>query len=238
MYGVTEQELKMWPMLQYLQKIPERGFQNNVDQGFSLNLQSSLMALFGIKGYESEEGWAKPQLTFPLVDPKGTYKINWDKAVIYLVPQIPFHKNRAQILQMMQRDEPRMIEMFRLQAQFRKELMQEPGFEQLNEFQIQQKMAMKMQAHMMRSMPQMPMPTAEQQRNMQLQMLTHMKKEFASDPDLETKVVDLEAKLREGTLSPIEANMQMRMLQQELMGRRMSKAMKQMQEAQAQKQQE
>lgn len=50
---MTEQELKIWFMLQYLQKIPERGFLNNVDQGFSLNLQGSLMALFGIKGYES-----------------------------------------------------------------------------------------------------------------------------------------------------------------------------------------
>lgn len=131
-----------------------------------------------------------------------------------------------------------MIEMFRLQARFRKELMEEPGFDQLNEFQIQQKMAMKMQAHMMRNMPQMPMPSPEQQRNMQLQMLTHMKREFASDPDLEAKVGELETKLRDGSLSPIETNMQMRMLQQELMGRRMSKAMKQMQEAQAQKQQE
>ena len=50
-YGVTEQELKMWPMMQYLQKIPERGFQNNMDQGFLLNFQGSLMALFGISGY-------------------------------------------------------------------------------------------------------------------------------------------------------------------------------------------
>lgn len=62
--------------------------------------------------------------------------------------------------------------------------MEEAGSEQLNEFQIQQKMGMKMQAHMMRSMPQMPMPSPEQQRNMQLQMLGHMKREFASDPDL------------------------------------------------------
>ncbi len=37
--------------MQYLQKIPERGFQNNMDQGFLLNLQGSLMALFGISGY-------------------------------------------------------------------------------------------------------------------------------------------------------------------------------------------
>jgi len=40
---------------------------------------------------------------------------------------MPFHKNRHQILEMMQRDEPRMIEMFKLQKKFRAELMEEPG---------------------------------------------------------------------------------------------------------------
>jgi hypothetical protein len=37
--------------------------------------------------------------------------------------------------------------------------MAEAGADQLNEFQIQQKLAMKMQAHMMKNMPQMAMPT-------------------------------------------------------------------------------
>ena len=41
-------------MQQHLQKIPQREFYNNVDQGFCLNLQGSLMACFGLKGYESE----------------------------------------------------------------------------------------------------------------------------------------------------------------------------------------
>jgi hypothetical protein len=52
----------------------------------------------------------------------------------------------------------------------------------LNEFQLQQKLAMKMQAHVMKNMPQMMMgqPSTEQQRTIQLQMLAHMKKEFAS----------------------------------------------------------
>jgi len=52
----------------------------------------------------------------------------------------------------------------------------------LNEFQIQQKVAMKMQTHMMKNMPQMMMqqPSPDQQRSIQLQMLTHMKKEFAN----------------------------------------------------------
>lgn len=226
----------MWPMMQYLQKIPERGFQNNVDQGFLLNLTSSLMSLLGIGGYESEEGWAKCQLNLPAVNPKSTYRVNWAKAVVYLIPQMPFHKNRVQILQMMQRDEPKMIEMFKMQAKFRKEVMDEEGASQLNEFQVQQKVAMKMQAHMMRNMAQMPQPSAEQQKAIQLQMLGHMKKEFASDPDLQAKIEDLETNLREGALAPIEANMQMRLIQQELMSRRMSEAMKQMQQQQARQQ--
>ena len=45
-------------------------------------------------------------------------------------------------------------------------------------------MAMKMQAHMMKNMPQMMQPSPEQQRVIQLQMLTHMKNEFSSEPDL------------------------------------------------------
>ena len=53
MYGITEQELKIWFMLQYLQKIPEKGFCNNVDQGFWANVVGSFMALVCIKGYES-----------------------------------------------------------------------------------------------------------------------------------------------------------------------------------------
>lgn len=226
----------MWPMMQYLQKIPERGFQNNVDQGFFVNVTNSLMALFGIEGYQSQEGWARSQLTLPQVNPKNTYRVNWAKATVYLIPQMPFHKNRVQILQMMQRDQPKMIEMFRMQAKFKKEVMEEEGADQLNEFQIQQKVAMKMQAHMMRNMPQMPQPSAEQQKVIQLQMLAHMKKEFASDPDLQAKIVDLETKLQEGALAPIQANMQMRMVQQELMGRRMSQAMKQMQQQQSSQQ--
>lgn len=42
-------------------------------------------------------------------------------------------------------------------------------------------MALKMQAHMAKNMPQMMQPSLDQQKNIQLQMLAHMKKEFASD---------------------------------------------------------
>ena len=77
---------------------------------------------------------------------------------------------------MMQKDEPRMIEMFKLQKKFKAEIMEEPGADQLNEFQMQQKLAMKMQAHMMKNNPQMMQPSADQQKSIQLQMLNHMKK--------------------------------------------------------------
>ena len=122
----------MWFMLQYLQKVPEKGFSNNVNQGFYLNLISSIMALLGIKGYESEQGWGTTQLTLPPVNPDRSYTVNWAKATLYLIPQLPFHKRRDQVLEMMKRDEPKMIEMFKLQKQFREEVMAESGADQLN----------------------------------------------------------------------------------------------------------
>jgi hypothetical protein len=60
----------------------------------------------------------------------------------------------------------------------------------------------------------------------QLQMLAHMQKEFSSEPDLAVRVQELQKELEEGSLTPIETNMRMRQLQQELMGRRMGKVMK------------
>lgn len=99
--------------------------------------------------------------------------------------------------------------------------------------QLQQKIAMRMQTHMARNNPQMMQASPqqqEQQRMMQLQMIGHMKKEFESEPDIYEKFTELENKLKEKKLTPIETNMQMRMLQQELMARRMQKMQKQVQE--------
>lgn len=94
-----------------------------------------------------------------------------------MVPLLPCHKNRQQVTELLQREEPKMIEMFRLQQQFKEEVIKEANGEVLNEFQVQQRLAMKMQAHMMKNMPQMMMqPNPEQQRTIQLQMLTHMRK--------------------------------------------------------------
>lgn len=47
-----------------------------------------------------------------------------------------------------------------MQKKFKAEVMSEPGADQLNEFQLQQKIAMKLQAHMMKSNPQMMQPSA------------------------------------------------------------------------------
>ena len=38
-YNVTEQELRIWPAQQYLLRMPDRQFQNNIDQGFSSNFK-------------------------------------------------------------------------------------------------------------------------------------------------------------------------------------------------------
>jgi hypothetical protein len=89
---------------------------------------------------------------------------------------------------MMQREEPRMIEMFKLQTKFKEEVLTEAAGQHLNEFQLQQKIGQKMQAHMMRNMPQMAMPSPDQQRVIQLQMLNHMKREFVNEPDLGQQV--------------------------------------------------
>lgn len=221
---------------QYLLKIPEREFQNNVDQGLLQNIANSVAAGLGISGFESEKHDLAQPLAFPHVEAGKSYTINWAKAFIYIVPFLPCHRNRQQVMELLVREEPRMIEMFRLQKAMKEEVMREAGEEKLNEFQIQQRMAMKMQAHMMKNMPQMMQPSADQQRTIQLQMLTHMRNEFASEPDLAPQIDQLHAQLSSSQLTPIEANMRMRQLQQELMQRRMAKVMKQHQEQQEQQQ--
>jgi hypothetical protein len=43
--------MKTWPIQQYLLKVPEREFVNNVNQGILLNLVGSIYAFLGIGGY-------------------------------------------------------------------------------------------------------------------------------------------------------------------------------------------
>lgn len=88
---------------QYLLKIPEREFQNNVDQGFIQNLTNSISAAFGIPGFESEQQALSQPLAFPHIDPGKIYRINWAKAYIYIVPLLPCHKNRQQVQDLLQR---------------------------------------------------------------------------------------------------------------------------------------
>lgn len=97
-YGITETELKTWNIQQYLLKVPEREFQNNVDQGLPQNLANSICAALGIGGFESANHDLPQPLAFPHVDPSKNYTINWAKAYIYMVPLLPTHKNRAQII--------------------------------------------------------------------------------------------------------------------------------------------
>lgn len=48
---------------------------------------------------------------------------------------------------------------------------------------------MKMQAYMMKHMPQMmPSPSTEQQKTIQLKMIAHLKKEFGTDADILSKL--------------------------------------------------
>lgn len=42
-----------------------------------------------------------------------------------MIPQMPNHKNRENILEMLKKEEPRMIEMFKLQKQIREEVLTE-----------------------------------------------------------------------------------------------------------------
>ena len=84
-------------MQQYLLKVPEREFQNNVGQGFLNNLINSISAALGIPGFESQKHELPSVLAFPSINPEKTYRINWAKAYIYLAPLLPTHKNRQQI---------------------------------------------------------------------------------------------------------------------------------------------
>ena len=64
-------------------------------------------------------------------------------------------------------------------------------------------MAIKMQAYMARNMPQMMQPSPEQQKVIQIQMLNHMRNEFASEPDLAPQIDLLKTQLEEAKLTPI-----------------------------------
>ena len=148
-------------MLQYLNKFPNRQFENNMDNGFFHHFLESTYALFGTKGFESidnifpesssdqergilnEEIKNENLLDFPEIDTTRKHVVNWDRAFIYLIPQMPNYKKRNEIIEKMKLEEPKMIENFRMLKKFKEEVeRQNPG---LNEMQLQQRAMMKMQ---------------------------------------------------------------------------------------------
>ena len=87
---------------------------------------------------------------------------------------------------------------------------------------MHQRVAIKMQQHVIKNMPQMMQPSTDQQKTIQLQMLGHMRKEFESQPDLAEQIEAIAKDLQEDKVTAIEANMRMRQAQNELMTRRMA----------------
>ena len=67
------------------------------------------MACLGMGGWESRKHSLRHELDFPNVDTSQRIIVNWDKAMFYLIPHIPYHNNRQQVLEMLQRDEGKMI---------------------------------------------------------------------------------------------------------------------------------
>jgi hypothetical protein len=97
---------------------------------------------------------------------------------------------------------------------------------------------MKMSEHMNKN-PELASsikPPPEQQRAIQLQMLSHMKMQFQGDVEIFKEFEDIESNLKSQQLSPDEAGVRMRGLQQKIMEKKMKQIMeaqKKQQEAQA-----
>lgn len=125
-----------------------------------------------------------------------------------------------------------MIEAFRLKKKFREEVEEwaKTSGKVMNEFQVEQETMMRLQQHMMKNNPHpmMAQPSTEQQKAIQLQMLAHMKRELAApQPEFAKRIEELETKLTAGDLTPIEVNLAMRTIQQELMAKKMQEIIKQ-----------
>jgi len=52
----------------------------------------------GLNGYENEDQALPSSLSFAQADPTKKYIINWEKARFYLIPHIPMHKGRENII--------------------------------------------------------------------------------------------------------------------------------------------
>jgi hypothetical protein len=94
--------------------------------------------------------------------------------------------------------------MYKLQQQFKEEVLSEIGNEHITQAQFQQRIAAKMHAHMMKAMPQVPQTLTTQQRVMHLQMLGNLKKEFSSESDLMEQIGQLQQAIISNKLTPLE----------------------------------
>jgi hypothetical protein len=59
---------------------------------------SILYSALGLNGYENEDQALPSSLSFAQADPTKKYIINWEKARFYLIPHIPMHKGRENII--------------------------------------------------------------------------------------------------------------------------------------------
>lgn len=91
--------------------------------------------------------------------------------------------------------------------------MSETANEHITPAQFQQRMAAKMQAHMMKMMPQVPQTLTTQQRFMNLQILGNLKKEFSSEPGLLEQITQLQQAIIANKLTPMEVAARMEHLQ-------------------------
>lgn len=115
-------------MLQYMMSIPQREFLNPCATGLLHNLTEDIYATLGIHASEAqlysnfpdnderekqllneEIGNSNEALQFPEFKEGPKYLVNWDRAYIYILPQMLNHPKRREIWAMMKLDEPRMI---------------------------------------------------------------------------------------------------------------------------------
>ena len=116
-----------------------------------------------------------------------------------MVPQIPNHPMRDFLIETMKREEPKMIQTYKLGMKFKQEVIAENKGVTLTDQQISQQVMMRMQQHMMKNAPKgmfrHPMPgqgnnpekepTKEERKAVMMQILTHLAKDIANFPEKE-----------------------------------------------------
>lgn len=123
-FGITEHEVQNWMMLQYLMRVPAREFMNSCNNGLMHAFVESGFAMMGISGFEAElyDGRKDAQereneplreeigvsessaLGFPEVQDGIKYVVNWAKAIMVVIPQMPNNPIRKDIIKLMKTD--------------------------------------------------------------------------------------------------------------------------------------